>query len=48
VSDTQRALLLTLKAAIDAVLGVAMLSEGARRALIGAQRALARELWPVE
>lgn len=45
--EPQRAILLTLKAAIDATLSAMPgLSEGVRRALIGAQRALARELWP--
>lgn len=42
----QRAALLGLKAALDAVLLWPGISEGLRRALTGAQRALARELWP--
>jgi hypothetical protein len=44
--EPQRAILLALKAAIDATLGaIPGLSEGVRRALIGAQRALAREIY---
>jgi hypothetical protein len=46
MNETQRAILLALKAAIDAALGLPLLSESVRRALIGAQRALARDLWP--
>lgn len=46
MSETQRAILLSLKAAIDAALALAVLSDAARRALTAAQRALARELWP--
>jgi hypothetical protein len=47
MSEPQRAILLSLKAAIDAVLSIPLpLSEPTRRMLTGAARCLARELWP--
>lgn len=46
MSDTTRAILLALKAAIDAALTLPTLSEPTRRMLAGAARCIARDLWP--
>lgn len=46
MSDTTRAILLALKAAIDAALTLPGLSDPTRRMLTGARRCIANDLWP--